>query len=86
MDQNNYDLEDLTPDCQRIAQQIGIKNLFGLAEAVGGKYIFIPKPANLLKNVKKKHIREDRRQGLTFQQLADKYDLSVDTIRRVVRK
>lgn len=86
MDENSYNLEDLTPDCQRIAQQIGIKNLFSLAEAVGGKYIFIPKPANLLKNCQKNHIREDRRQGLTLQQLADKYNLSVDTIRRVLKK
>ncbi len=86
MDKIDYDIEDLTPNCQRIVRQIGIDNLINLAEAVGGEYIFIPKPASLLKDCSKYHIREDRRQGLTLQQLADKYNLSVDTVRRVLRK
>lgn len=81
-----YDIGALPPNFQRIARQIGVENFISLTEAVGGEYIFIPKKDNLLRYFHESQMKEDRSRGMTFQQIADKHGLSVDTVRRTLRK
>lgn len=80
-----YDIGALPPNFQLIARQIGVENFISLTEAVGGRYIFIPKKDNLLRYFHKGQMKEDRSHGMTFQQIADRHGLSVDTVRRTIR-
>lgn len=86
MDQTDYDIKELPYGCWMAAQKIGIKNLISLSEAMGGKELYIPKKDNLLRYFDRGRIKEDHRLGMTLQQIADKYKISIDTVRRVVRK
>ena len=85
MKKDSYDIESLPCDCKKIAQRIGVDNLFKVSEAVGGKYIYIPKKDNLLKYLHQEHIREDRAAGMTLEQIAGKYNISIDTVRRTLK-
>lgn len=82
MDLNDYDIESLPYHCKKIAKKIGVDNLLKMSEEVGGEYLFIPKKDNLLRYFYTKWIREDREAGMTHRQIAEKYNISEDTVRR----
>ena len=86
METRNYDIEVLPYHCKKIAQRIGVDNLFKVSEAVGGEYLYMPKKSNLLKYFRQGWIREDRAAGMTLEQIAEKHDVSVDTVRRTLRR
>lgn len=86
MDKDVYDIEKLPYNWKKIAQHIGIDNLIRLTEAMGGEYLFIPKKENLLKCFRPDSIRKDRDDGLTYEEIAKKHGISVDTVRRALRE
>lgn len=86
MEKIDYDIEQLPSDCQKVVLKIGVDNLISLSEAMGGKSFYVPKKDNLLRYFDRSRMKEDRRLGMTLQQIADKYKVSIDTVRRVVRK
>lgn len=86
MERHDYDIEALPYHCKKIAQQIGVDNLFKISEAVGGEYFFVPKKNNLLKYFYPKWIKEDRAAGMTIEQIAGKHNISVYTVRRSLKK
>lgn len=86
MDKERYDIEKLPYNWKKIAQHIGIDNLIRLTEAMGGEYLFIPKKDNLLKCFLPDSIRKDRGDGLTYEEIAKKYDISVRTVLRILQK
>lgn len=86
MTEKDYNIDDLPYNCRRIARRIGIDSLIGLTEAVGGEYLFIPKKENLLKYFRVSQMKRDRKTGMTYKQLSQKYDLSKDSVRRILKK
>lgn len=86
MDRYDYDIDLLPYHCKKIAERIGVDNLFKVSEAVGGEYLFIPKKNNLLKYFRRKWIKEDRAAGMTMGQIAEKHKISVDAVRDTLRK
>lgn len=90
MDKNGYDIENLSPDIRKMAQQIGVDNLIKVTEALGGRYLFIPKKENLLmcfyRGMRNEEIRADQQKGMTYEQIAQKHGISVSTVCRALIK
>lgn len=82
--------EKLTPDkfkspYNRWATHIGAENLLKLIEHEGGKPIHLPTLHTLMKEVIKQRIVAEYAAGeVTIQTLADKYDLSKNTIQSYI--
>ena len=77
-----YDLRisDLPPPLDSYAEAVGIGGLVRLAEAAGGRNIYIPNKENLLNYAAARHIRECRREGLTPSEIAQKLNISRATV------
>jgi len=81
-------LRESTPEMfsepyRKYAEVIGVKNLYNLSKVTKGERIYIPKPSNIIRPLVKLRIVEDHRQGnATLEQLAEKYDLSLQTVWR----
>lgn len=86
MDKNSYDIEALPYHCRKIARSIGLDNLLKVADAVGGEYLFIPKRNNLLKHLRRQYIKEDLAAGMTREQVAEKYNISVRQVYRIQKE
>ena len=85
-DMEAQELRDLPHNARRIAEHIGKENLIKLSEAVGGRYLYIHKKDDLMRYLNKAALKQDRENGMTYEALAKKYNISVDSVRRTVRK
>ncbi len=85
-DMEAQELRELPYNARRIAEHIGKENLIKLSEAVGGQYLYIHKKDALMRYLNKAALKQDRQNGMTFGQLAEKYNISVDSVRRTLRK
>lgn len=79
-------LQYLPANARKIAEHIGKENLVWLSETFGGQYLYIHKKGDLLKYLNKAALKRDRQNGMTYEALAKKYNISVDSVRRTVRK
>ena len=79
-------LHSLPANARKIAEHIGRENLVWLSETFGGQYLYIHKKGDLLKYLNKAALKQDRENGMTYEALAEKYNISVDSVRRTVRK
>lgn len=83
---NKYDLSMLTIDdfsegFKDIAEDIGIEAAYKLCERYGGLSIYVPKVEYLTKRLRHLSIQDDYKKGLSFVELAKKYDISLNHIR-----
>ena len=85
-DMEARELCELPYNARRIAEHIGKENLIWLSETFGGRYLYIHKKDDLLKHLSKAAIKQDRQNGMTLKQLAEKYNVSVETVRRTIRQ
>ncbi|MCM1539320.1 MAG: hypothetical protein NC254_13100 [bacterium] len=85
-DMEALELRELPYNARRIAEHIGKENLIWISETFGGQYLYIHKKDALMRYLNKAAIRQDRKNGMTYEALAEKYNISVDSVRRTVRK
>lgn len=85
-DMEAQEFQYLPDNARKIAEHIGRENLVWLSETFGGRYLYIHKKGDLLKYLNKAALKQDRQNGMTFRQLAEKYNVSVETVRRTIRK
>lgn len=78
-------IDDLAEKHQLLAQVVGIDGLRSLIRNFGGGQIYIPKTADLLKEMKVKAILKEF-DGSNRKQLAIKYDVSESFVYSVVRE
>lgn len=83
---NKYDLSmltinDFSEGFKDIAEGIGIEAAYKLCELYGGLSIYIPKVEYLTKRLRHLSIQDDYKKGLSFVELAKKYDISLNHIR-----
>lgn len=77
-------LDDLAEKHQLLAQAVGMDGLRNLVKSFGGGQIYIPKTADLLREMKIRAIRKEF-DGLNLKQLAIKYDVSNSFVYNVIR-
>lgn len=83
-DKYEFDINDLSDNQRDIAELIGFENYVKLAEVYGGEDgIYIAK-IDKLENAKRNRQIIDEFNGYNYQHLADKFDLSVRTIRNII--
>lgn len=81
-----YDLSMLTIDdfsegFKDIVEGIGIEAAYKLCELYGGLSIYIPKVDYLTKRLRLLSIQEDYKKGVSFVEIAKKYNMSLNHIR-----
>jgi Uncharacterized conserved protein len=67
---------------RKIADAIGAKNFFALAEAIGGTTVYIPKAESLVRPIRDAHIKEEFN-GYNHYELAKKYDVTVRWVQQL---
>ncbi len=77
-------IDDLAEKHQLLAQSVGMDGMRNLVKNFGGGQIYIPKTADLLREMKVKAIRKEF-DGLNLKQLAIKYDVSNSFVYGVIR-
>ncbi|MCI8775657.1 MAG: hypothetical protein HFI50_17450 [Lachnospiraceae bacterium] len=77
-----YDLQlsDLPYPMKDYAAAIGINGIIKLSEAAGGQNIYIPNKENLLNYATARHIKEDRKKGISISEISKKYQISRGTV------
>ena len=76
----------LPKELKGYSELIGLENLLKLADAAGGKRIYIPKRDGILKYFLVEKIRKEYKEGATITELAKKYDLARSTIHEYVNR
>lgn len=76
-------LEDLTTEQRQIAEEIGIQAYIKLSLLCGGTRPYIAKATELTRNPRNRRIKEEFT-GYNIKQLARKYDLTEDWVRKIV--
>lgn len=79
-------LKRLTGDMKRIAELVGVENMFKLSREFGGLVIFIPKLDAFEREMRDVIIRREYDCGKTVRDLAKKYDLTVRQIYYILKK
>lgn len=82
----NYDLSmltinDFSEGFKDIVEGIGIEAAYKLCEVYGGLSIYVPKVDYLTKRLRYLSIQDDYKKGVSFVELAKKYDISLNHIR-----
>ncbi|MBU5441226.1 hypothetical protein KQI79_04140 [Paenibacillus sp. MSJ-34] len=74
---------DMIPETYHdIVEQIGMEHFFKLAQAFGGRTIYIPKSDIILRPIRDKRIKEEFN-GYNHVELARKYDLTEKWVREI---
>lgn len=88
----NYEklISNLTVDCVNEEQRqlidcIGIENYKKIVLEFGGQYIYFPKAETISKELRDREIIEQF-DGINYRNLANKYNLSVVQVRRIINK
>ena len=76
--------EILPESYQYIAELIGLEKAVLILEHFGGSTIYIPKIDSYNRHNRNMKILEDYRSGMTYSQLAMKYDLTSVRIRSII--
>lgn len=77
-------LEDIPEAYRPLAEMIGIENLMKLAHYCMGNEIYIPKPETIFRKARNRNIKEEY-DGYNEAELAQKYDLSPDSVRKILK-
>lgn len=80
---NEIGLTELPEACRDIAEIIGVKSYLALVKTYAGESVYLPKPESLFKAVRDKRIRSEF-DGGNYRELAQKYNLTVAWVRRIV--
>jgi len=67
---------------RKIADAIGAKSFFALAEAIGGTTVYIPKAESLVRPIRDARIKEEFN-GYNHHELAKKYDVTVRWVQQL---
>lgn len=88
----NYEklISNLTVDCVNEEQRqlidcIGIENYKKIVLEFGGQYIYIPKSETISRELRDREIKEQF-DGSNYRKIANKYNLSVGQVRRIINK
>lgn len=73
-------LEDLSDEQREVAELIGLNKYLEMVELLGGETLYIPKSDCLLRTVRNRLIKEERKAGKSYRFLAKKYHLTKNTI------
>lgn len=78
---------DMFPEGYReVAEAIGIETALRLCEIAGGEQLYIPKLDSVLKDERYNRLYQDYLAGAAYEELARRYNLSVDSVRRIIRE
>jgi len=83
INESNVQIDDLEGDLRDIADTIGMNNTVKLMELFGGCAVYIPMIDRVQKKSRDRMIRSEFN-GSNYRDLADKYNLSVVWIRKIV--
>ena len=81
---NEISLEILPESYKYIAELIGLKKAILILKHFGGSTIYIPKIDSYNRHTRNMKIINDYKSGLTYSQLAAKYDLTSVRIRSII--
>lgn len=84
MEYEKMDIDLLPFPLRQYGRIIGMDNLLKLAEAAGGKKIYIPKKDNILKYYLVQQVRTEY-DGSNVQELAEKYGISDRSIYNYIK-
>ena len=76
--------EDLPEAMKEITDIIGLKNTLAVMKLFSGVQVYIPKPSTALIKAKHRLIRADKKKGLGYAELSQKYHLSASRIRDII--
>lgn len=80
------EVSDLPQPYKKYADTIGMDNFIKLSELIGGRNIYLPSPDSLLISSNRKKIVSEYRAGTSVRELADKYNISSDSIYRYIKR
>lgn len=89
VNQEQYSLDELgllPEELMKYSKLIGLENLLKLADAAGGRKIYIPKKDCILKYFLIEKIRKEYNDGRNITELSKKYDLARSTIHKYVNE
>ncbi len=81
---SNPDTAHRMKDFRLIANVIGQEKAMALADYFNGTVLYVPKLDEVLRNRKHELIREDRRKGVPYRDIALKYNISDRWVREIV--
>lgn len=82
---NKFKIENLPDnDLKLLTEHLGINTVIAICEIFGGSTLYIPKSDIFERHSRNISIYEEYRNGLTYKQLARKYNLSTVTIRNII--
>ena len=81
---NEISLEILPESYKYIAELIGLKKAVLILKHFGGSTIYIPKIDSYNRHTRNIKIAKDYRSGMTYSQIAVKYDLTSVRIRSII--
>ena len=76
-------INDFPPQYHATINLIGLKAYLELMRALGGTYVYVPKPDVVMRKVRDQKIREEFN-GRNYRKLAIKYGLTEITIRHIL--
>lgn len=80
-------IDDIPPPYNKFAAVVGIDILYELCELLGGKRLSIPTPDMMASKLRRRLLVEDYSRGnTTLQQVADRYEVSLQTAFNYTRK
>lgn len=83
-----YDLSLLTIDdfpegLKDVVEIIGVEAAYKLSEKFGGQVLYLPKIDSLIKRLRDESIKQDYKNGVSFNQLCQDYNLSFSQVRAI---
>ena len=82
----NVRLEDLEGEHAEIANMIGVENFLKLTKYVKGGMVYIPIPEMVVRKARNRAIYSEWKEGKSKKELSEKYDLSFDSVIKIIRK
>ena len=82
---SNLTVDNVNEEQRQLIELIGIENYKKIVLEFGGQYIYFPKAETISKELRDREIIEQF-DGSNYKKLANKYNLSVVSIRRIINK
>lgn len=77
--------QTLPPALEAIADHVGPDVARYLARHWDGALLYIPKPETVVRVYRDEHLLEEFRDGVTVQELAERYDLTTERVMQILR-
>ena len=81
----NINTERLPEIYKALVDKIGIEGTLKVAEVLGGQWLYFPNANSAIKDIRNERIRSEFN-GYNYNELARKYGLSHQWIRKIVKK